>query len=278
MKDYFEICGTLIKYANIKEFRVVQKEYIYRPSYIETVCTEQKFMFKATYTTYTFKEMIPYAAILDESDRRGVLNGIKAGAFKEAIGKEILGDIRETVGEKFNIKAIKTKRYKCINSAGRILTTYLDEIPALVFRTDGRITDVSKEDPTYSMLGESIMPAINIIHALVIQADQQYTFYGKGIHLKDISAEYERLKFEMDEYNSQKKVPRKLFNKSSNEGIEEKQPKDFIAFPKITLPSLKKEQTKTTEQEIIAVKKMLESGEISEEECKEKIQQIIDSI
>lgn len=278
MKDYFEIYGTPIKYANIKEFRIVQKEYIYRPSYIETVCTEQKFMFKATYTTYTFKEMIPFAAIMDESDRRGVLNGIKAGAFKEAIGKEILGDIRETVGEKFNVKAIKTKRYKCINSAGRIFSTYLDEIPALVVRTDGRFTDISKDDATYSMLGESIMPAINMIHALIIQAEQPYIFYGNGVQLDDIHAEYERLKFEIDEYNQQKKTQKKLFSKPSNEGIEEKQQKEFLPFPKITLPSFKKDQNKTTEQEIIAVKKMLEEGVITEEECKEKIQQIIDSI
>jgi len=35
MSDYFEIFGTLIKMNDIKDFRIVQKEYIYRPTYIE---------------------------------------------------------------------------------------------------------------------------------------------------------------------------------------------------------------------------------------------------
>ena len=280
MSDYFDIYGTPIKYSSIKEFRIVQREYIYRPSYVETVFTEQKFMIKSTYTKYVFEKMIPYAAIMDESDRRGVFGGIKAGAFKEAVGKEILGDIRETVGEKFNVKAIKAKKYKCINQAGRILTTYLDEIPALVMRTDGKFTDVSKDDAMYTMLGESIMPAINMIHALVIQADQQYIFYGNGIQIENIQAEYERLKFELDQYNSEKKNQKKLFGKSKTEGIEEKPVKEIPAFPKLSLPTFKKsgKEVGTKEQEIIEVKKMLEAGSISEEESKERIQQIIDSI
>ena len=280
MSDYFDIYGTPIKYSSIKEFRIVQREYIYRPSYVETVFTEQKFMIKSTYTKYVFEKMIPYAAIMDESDRRGVFCGIKAGAFKEAVGKEILGDIRETVGEKFNVKAIKAKKYKCINQAGRIFTTYLDEIPALVMRTDGKFTDVSKDDAMHTMLDESIMPAINMIHALVIQADQQYIFYGNGIQIENIQAEYERLKFELDQYNSEKKNQKKLFGKPKAEGIEEKPVKEIPAFPKLSLPNFKKssKEVGTKEQEIIEVKKMLEAGSISEEESKERIQQIIDSM
>lgn len=35
MKEYFDIFGTEIKLSEIKEFRIVQKEYIYRPTYVE---------------------------------------------------------------------------------------------------------------------------------------------------------------------------------------------------------------------------------------------------
>ena len=35
MGETFEIFGTLIRYDAIKDFRIIQKEYIYRPTYRE---------------------------------------------------------------------------------------------------------------------------------------------------------------------------------------------------------------------------------------------------
>ena len=43
MSEYFEIFGTLIRYSEIKDFRIIQREYIYRPTY----CEEVKSVFKA---------------------------------------------------------------------------------------------------------------------------------------------------------------------------------------------------------------------------------------
>lgn len=280
MNDYFDIYGTPIKYSSIKEFRIVQREYIYRPVYVESIVTEQKFMKKSTYSKYDFLEMRAYAAIVDESDRRGVFGNIKTNTFGESVGKELLGDIRETVGEKFNVKAIKAKKYKCIMQSGRVVTTYLDDVPALIVRTDGRVTDVTKEDAAYLMLGESIMPAINTIHALLIQADQQYIFYGNGVQIENIQAEYERLKFEYEQYNLEKKSSKKLFGQSKTDILEKKPIKELANFPKLGIPSFKKasEIEVGKEQEIGTAKRLLEEGAISEEDYKERIQQIIDSI
>lgn len=280
MKDYFDIFGTPIKYSSIKEFRIVQKEYIYRPAYVETVVTEQKFMKKSTYTKYVFEKMMPYAAILDENDRRGVFGSIKTNSFGESIGKEILGDIRETVGDKFNIKAIKGKKYKCTNQTGRVFSVYLDEIPALVMSAEGKFTDVTTDDPMYLMIGESIMPAINIIPALVIKADQVYTFYGNGIQFDDIQKEYQRLQFELSQYNEDKKEQKKIFSKGKKESIEATVNKEINMLPKLSLPSFKKEDKKlgNTERDLSEIKKMYEEGIISEEQYKQKVQEIIDSI
>lgn len=280
MNDYFDIYGPPIKYASIKEFRIVQREYIYRPVYVESIITEQKFMKKSTYSKYVFEKMMPYAAILDESDRRGVFSGIKANSFGESVGKELLGDIRETVGDKLNIKAIKAKKYKCTNQSGRIFSVYLDEVPALVMSADGKFTDVMKDDPLYQLIGDSTMPAINIIHALVIHADQNYTFYGNGIQIDDIQQEYHRLQRELDQYNQEKKGPKRLLGKAKIEGIEDNSPKEIPVFPKISIPTFKRsaKNESTKEYEIAEIKKLFENGSISEEECKERIQEVIDSI
>lgn len=280
MKDYFDIYGTPIKYSSIKEFRIVQKEYIYRPVYEEMVVTEQKFLKVNTYKKYEFRKMQPYAAILDENDRRGVFGNIKANSFGESIGKEILGDIRETVGDKFNIKAIKGKKYKCTNETERIFNVYLDEVPVMIVNREGKFTDVTKENPIYQMLDDTITPAINIIPALVIKADQVYTFYGSGIQFDDIQVEYQRLQFELSQYNEDKKEQKKLFSKGKKEGIEESVNKEINMLPKLSLPSFKKEDKKlgSTERDLVEIKKMYEEGIISEEQYKQKVQEIIDSI
>lgn len=239
MKDYFDIYGTPIKYATIKEFRIVQREYIYRPSYIETVITEQKFMKKNTYTKYVFDKMIPYAAIIDESDRRGVFGNIKSDTFGESIGKEILGDIRETVGDKFNIKAIKGKKYRCTNQSGRVFSVYLDEIPVLIMSAEGKFTDVNKDDLLFYSLGDSATPAINMVHALMIRADQTYIFYGNGIQIENIQAEYQRLQHELDLYNQSNKGPKKFLGMKKAEQIEDNKRKELPNFLKLSIPSLK---------------------------------------
>lgn len=283
MNDYFDIYGTPIKFSSIKEFRIVQKEYIYRPVFMETVVNEQKLLKTTTYKKYVFHEMRPYAAILDENDRRGVFSNIKASTFKESIGKEILGDIRETVGDKFNIKAIKGKKYKCTNETGRVFSVYLDEIPALFVSVEGKFVDVTTDNPMYWELGETILPAINLVHALVIKADQVYTFYGNGIQVENIYEEYKRLQYELSLYNHEKKEQKKLFSKGKTEALESKgheTSKEIKSLPKISLPNFKcvDKTAQNTENEIAEIKKLYLDGNITAEEYNEKIQKIIDSI
>jgi len=82
--------------------------------------------------------MQPYAAIIDEKGRKTSLSSYKATDFKESLGKDIIEDVRISIGDKFNVKAIRSKKYTCINQTGRIFTTYLEDIPALLGRKDGK--------------------------------------------------------------------------------------------------------------------------------------------
>lgn len=81
MSDYFEIFGTIIKYAEIKDFRVIQREYIYRPTYKEEV----KGVFKTK--KITFASMQPYAAIIDEKGRKSSVSSTKVGSIIHILWK-----------------------------------------------------------------------------------------------------------------------------------------------------------------------------------------------
>lgn len=214
MQNTFDICGTPIPFDRIKSYRIVQREYIYRPAYKEkdaglfSVLSGQK---------YEFYKMVPYAAILSDDEYKHAVKNAKAESVKESLAKDLAVGLVSTIGSKFNIKELKSKKYKCINVAERTFETYLEEIPAILFRKDGKISDVSKDDELYHLLGEPISPTILIVPALqIVTKEETFVFYGNGIQLNDLELPYKDLR-EALEYRStiqpqiqDKRRPRKL--------------------------------------------------------------------
>ena len=196
--DVFEICGRSIPFSKIMDFQIIQCEYIYRPSYTSQKRTS---LFRGSTERFCFSEMIPYAAIYDESNFRSSTAASRTSHLKDAIIKDAaIGAMSaiSMVAVKLKIKPNR-KRYKCINIAGRKFETYLDDIPAVIIRDDGKISEVFKDDELCSLLGESIVPVIYIIPALRIN---DMIFYGNGIQLDDVESEYLRLKTEYDVFIS----------------------------------------------------------------------------
>ena len=68
MDTEFNICGTHIPYDKITDYCLVNREYIYRPSFIEIVNTQKKLFQTYTTTEYKFDRMLPYAMILSRED------------------------------------------------------------------------------------------------------------------------------------------------------------------------------------------------------------------
>lgn len=198
MDEFFYIMGARIPIASIKDFQIVQREYIYRPTYIEAGSGIFGKRFR-------FYKMQPYAAIIGDTEKHSAVSQYDARTLKNSLVKDVFEDIRTTVGDKFNIKAIRSTKYQCINQTGRTFMTYLEDVPALIMSADGKASDVHKNDELYSKLGEPIAPAINIVHALTIKANQKYIFYGNGIQIEDIASEFGRLKEAVDSYNAEKK-------------------------------------------------------------------------
>ena len=197
MDTFFEIYGTHIPISSIKDFRIIDVEFIFRPVYREI---KKSVMTAFTGKKFEFTSMQPYAAIIGQQGQKSALGEYKAKDFKEALGKDITGAVIYTIADKLKLKAFKHQKYQCLNLAGRAFTTYLDDIPAMLTWNDGRIAEVFKEDALYSSLGEVATPGIQYIPALIIKANETFCFYGNGIQLVDTTFEYERLKQEMSNY------------------------------------------------------------------------------
>lgn len=225
MNDEFEIYGTHIPFSAIKNYRMVKREYIYRPAY-KAKTTSLKSLFSNC--KYEFYQMIPYAAIISDDEYTLATKNAKTNTVGESIIKDIAIGVISSVSSKLNTKELKYKKYKCENIAGRQFTTFLEDVPAVIIRDDGRVTDVYKNDELYKLLEDSTAPSVMMVPALEIIADTKYVFYGDGIQLTDVSSEYNRLRSSIETYKIEqhdnrlinklpKKILPKLFDKSSKE-------------------------------------------------------------
>lgn len=271
MDEYFDIYGTPIPLSTIKDFRIIQREYIYRPAYI---AAEKSILNTLSGKKYTFWGMQPYAAILDEKGYNSSTAEYKAKDFKESVGKDLAVGAVTAIADKFNIKALKYKKYVCVNQAGRIFTTYLEDIPALIKNAEGKASDVYKDDELYRLLGEPIAPAINMVHALLINTKEaSYVFYGNGIQLEDVGKEYERLKFVMSEYQA------KIKKDKTSKGIGAL---GQISFPKLGKKTGKENvaqiEQKKTESELATLKSKYASGELTEAEYLKSVDEILERL
>lgn len=197
MDKVFEICHVQIPYNKILEYRVIDREYIYRPHYYTS-----SDLFRGK--RYVFSHMVPYAAIYAEAEYKSAVKAFKAITLGGSLAQDTVNGILSTIGDKFNIKVWKYSRFTCRNQAGRVFTTYLQDVPASLETAGGKRSEVYPHDELYKGLGEPIAPSIEFVPALLILAkDELFTFYGNGIQV-DAEYEYQRLKQGMAEYLQEK--------------------------------------------------------------------------
>lgn len=223
MAEYFDICGTRIAISAIKDFRTIKVEFIFRPVFRES---KKLLMSAISRKKYEFAYMEPYAAIIGQQGHKSELGEYKPKTFKEALGKEISGAVIYTIADKLKLKAFKRQKYQCVNLAGRAFTAYLDDIPAKMMWTDGRIAEVYKEDKLYTELNEITTPGVEYITALVIKANDVFCFYGNGVQVADAAYEFERLSWQQETFLNDKK--------SKKIGSSEK--KELSLFHELHLP------------------------------------------
>ena len=206
MSGFFEICGNNIRLDSIKNYRIIQREYIYRPAYREVTTTRMKFF---TNVKYEFVDMVPYAAVIDEKEYKVATanlnsNSLVEGGFNpsEAVANvvmapinfvgDVVGNVFNTVGGWFNFNS--RPKYYCLNLSGRAFETYFDEIPIVIVKDDGSVSDVFKNDEKFSKITNVAKPTIQHVDVLLIEADRKYLFFGNGIQSEDANLDYNRLK------------------------------------------------------------------------------------
>lgn len=244
MGTYFDINGTHIPMDSIKDFRVIEVEFVFRPVYHEA---KKSMMSAFSGKKFEFVAMQPYAAIIGQQGHKSALGEYKAKDFKEALGKDISGAVIYTIADKLKLKAFKQQKYQCLNLAGRAFTTYLDDIPTMLTWNDGRIAEVFKEDPLYASLGENTTPGIQYVSALLIKGNENFCFYGNGIQIADAAYEYGRLKQALDDYQNQK----------SRRGIGFK---EKLVLPQIPKLHLSTKTASKQEYEIVGDTNVLDEG------------------
>lgn len=223
----FDVKGTRIPYADIRDYGIVKKEYIYRPVYKEKQASLAKMM---SVKKYEFLVMTPYAAIISQAeydkltkkkDNKWKLEPevspiakeveaivpIAAAAVKAiATGGNVLLDIATNavvpvVGGSLEQASLRSKeKYFCINQAGRVFTTTLAAIPPVLVFFNGQIADADGIKSKITV-PSSQAPTIKQVDCLaIITKSEQYTFYGDSIDIPNAQVEYDRLKSEMDTY------------------------------------------------------------------------------
>lgn len=229
--DLFEIYGTNIQISHIKDYRLGQIEFIQRPLYYETEAVKWGQSGKwPPNGSIKFGQMEYYAAIIGETKYKTAIEEVSTKNVYEALIKTAAVGISEAFSKKG-----KNIRYRIMNPAWRVSVRSLQEIPALLCRKDGKLSEVYANDELYRLLGEPIAPSIVMVPALYVTSnDGNYVFFGNGIQVADVANEYERLKQAIQAYKELKTQQKRV-----NPGLLQNVLNGRIQKPSIEIPFLK---------------------------------------
>lgn len=249
MGQFYYLCGKSIKVSEVKNLYLTNSEYIYRPVYIFNGDTMKNRLISRV---YSFDSMEPYAAIVGEQEQNSVLDSIKMHSIKGAITSEAVKYAANAVSNYIDLGFINnlTNRKKLlgINRAGREIQIETNKIPYLIKNLDGTIQEVLKNDMS-TYIRDLKTPAIQLVQCMVVEAGENYYFYGSGIDVEDIESEYNRLKTEIE--------AEQLSVKSEDILLSEKEPLEI---------------------RIKKIKNLFEQGLIPDEEYKKKLNELLAEI
>ncbi|MGN1399065.1 MAG: hypothetical protein ACI4WG_03595 [Erysipelotrichaceae bacterium] len=199
MAEYVDIGKRIIRTGSIKTFSVVPVEYIFRPTYYE----EDEYGLFGTNKgkKYRFIKMEPYAAIIGENNSK--VSEYKSENFIEVVAQDLIDGVTTTIGDLVRIKAARSKKYRCVRPSGAMYNMYLEDIPALIIKSDGREMEIRRGDELFGNLGDTFRTVVKNIPALYVEADKNYIFYGEGIQISDVDEEFQKLKFEFAAYKAE---------------------------------------------------------------------------
>ncbi len=204
--DTINIGGVLIPYNDIRNYRLINREFLFRPMFRKA----SSFPFKK----YEFVQMIPFCAILSENEYNA-LSPSKSRLSRQAIdnidtAKSLAIDLitkdsmvqnialnAADVALNFAVSKAKNiaskNRFYCLDRKGNVFRTTINSIPPLLASEIGFPIEITKA-VTKHMLPSGYDPEIKQGLALHITTRfQNYLFFGYGIHINDPQQMYEKI-------------------------------------------------------------------------------------
>lgn len=213
LQNLINIAGASISLSAIRDFRIVQREYIYRPCYREKKSSIKRIFSSCSYEFYS---TLPYAAVVTESEYKSInrksmyvgdsaveaLNAAKdlmetASAIlsgtspADIIANSTIGAVTGLVDKIGSLVA--SEKYYCVFPSGRTTTTSLSAIPPILTRLDGRTFEPEKKELKTLLPNENTNAMIVNIPALMIKTNVTFLFYGNGLQLANVEQVYNQL-------------------------------------------------------------------------------------
>ena len=193
--DTINIGGVLIPYRDIRAYRLINREFLFRPAFRQVN--------SAILKKYEFAQFVPYCALLSEqeycllnpsnkqssSETFGTLKSIvidyaTEGHLLQNIALNAADFIVDLAIDKAKNRVSNNKFY-CLGYNSNVFITKINNVPPLLVNNLGYPIEITNTS-TKHLLPKGYYPKVEQGLALhVTTSFQQYLFFGYGIHIDD---------------------------------------------------------------------------------------------
>ena len=208
MYQTINICGMQIPLSEIRDYKLIKKDFIFRPAYIEIPRLSLGWLVSPT--PYKFDKMVPYAQLITENEYKNIISNNNTPNIRQAIVSNIpsgiigllskgsavsdlasgvVSGVVDSVSNKFSTS--KKDVYYCLSLSGRPFTTKLKDVHPMLTYSNGSVTDVDKKDAIFRQLTGITKASVSTVDVLlIVTTGGSYLFYGSGIQLDDVNPAY----------------------------------------------------------------------------------------
>lgn len=210
MYQTINICGMQIPLSEIRDYKLIKKDFIFRPAYIEIPRLSLGWIVSPTH--YKFDKMVPYALLITEAEYNsmvatnnspnirqaiasnipsGVIGLLAKGSVVSDLASGVVSGVVDSVSNKFSTSKKKKDVYYCLSLSGRPFTTKLKDVHPMLAYSNGSVTDVDKKDAIFRQLTGITKASVSTVDvSLIVTTGGSYLFYGSGIQLDDVNPAY----------------------------------------------------------------------------------------
>ena len=208
MYQTINICGMQIPLSEIRDYKLIKKDFIFRPAYIEIPRLSLGWLVSPT--PYKFDKMVPYAQLITENEYKniisnnntpnirqaivsnipsGIIGLLSKGSVVSDLASGVVSGVVDSVSNKFSTS--KKDVYYCLSLSGRPFTTKLKDVHPMLTYSNGSVTDVDKKDAIFRQLTGITKASVSTVDVLlIVTTGGSYLFYGSGIQLDDVNPAY----------------------------------------------------------------------------------------